>query len=1164
MTTSPEQVTHPLFPRFRLRERLGTGAHGVAYAALDEETGAAVILHDLVNLPADAARVGRMRARVARTRLAAHPVLTAPIAFDLDQSRPFIVVDDHRRLHTLVDRARLSATRRAQLLLSLAGALAAAHRVGLVHGSLVPSRVRLVDDEPRLDLLAIRTGAAPRTHALDSGCGAPEEEPSPISDVLAFGRLLRFLLSSDDDSSTLLKEMAALSGVIARATEADPLARPDMVEVQALLSDALEGEATLDGARRKPAKANRSDAQVAGTSLARGDKRTIGRFETIELIGEGAAGRVFRARDLSTGDFVALKVLAAGANASPRVLLRFQKEARLLSEIESPYLIRFIDAGDDDGELFLAMEIVEGEDANTLLLREGQLSIERAVHIIADAARGAAAAHARGIVHRDIKPANIVLNAPTGTEAARGRVVARLVDFGIARHVDESASLAMTADGALIGTPFYMAPEQASGDRVTPATDVYALAATLFHLMAGRPVFEGPGVATVIAQHLNETPVRLDSVVRDVPLALGALVERALSKAPDERPRDGAVFVDELLAAIGRAPESVTKHPAPIASSLRTRRFVMSFDLRSSPTALWPLVSDTDRVNRAAGLAAVAIHHRVVGDDVEQHAQMRALGIDVAWREYPFEWIENRRFGVLREYESGPFHWLRSVVELTPTDDGGTRLVQVFEIVPRGLLGAAAAALEVNMRVRRALERVYRRIDRLLVDSGGRDAYVEPLPLTSDAALRLARIEEALARRGHSPHGIAALGDLLRNANAKDLARIRPVTFAERAGLTRDAALGLLFSAVVEGALELRWDILCPMCRIASDMVDTLRALEEHGRCDACQLDYELDLARSVELVLSAHPAIREPERAVFCASSPGHSPHVKARLRVADGETLRVPLALGAGSYSLVGRHLPFRYDFVVEQRAVTASAEVDLGAALHARMPMRFATREQVLTLVNTSGREQLVRIESRTPRADVFTAADASASALFRAFFPGEVLDGARLFSTSRAVVGVVDVDDAAHFFAPEREREASALFASLYAALAAHASHHGGAVVRVRDPGVLVAFTDPMRAIAWALDLQRPLDEIGALSGIVLRAGLHIGSARIVTLNGRLDYFGGLVFDAAALAARAPLGTCLVSEELSRDAAVAREFSSPDRTLLMVRSPVGGVGVALPIA
>jgi len=1136
------------------------GAHGVAYAATDEEQSRSVVLHDLVHLPSDEARMARMRARVARTKLANDPVLLSPILADLDRARPVIVVDDQRRAPTLVDRARLPATRRAQILLHLSRALSSAHRVGLVHGALIPSRVRLVDDEPRLDLLALRTGVVAPLADVDRGCGAPEEEMSPIADVLAFGRLMRFLLADVDDKRALGPSPSAfaLDGVIARATDPDPVARPDMVELHEILTDALEGEATLEGARRpsRPRGGTRASGEMRSA-----DARTIGRFETISLIGQGAAGRVYRARDLSSGEIVALKVLTAGASAAPRVLMRFQKEARLLSEIESPHLIRFIDAGDDDGELFLAMELVEGEDANTLLLRAGKLPIARAAHIVVDAARGAAAAHRRGIVHRDIKPANIVLTSEDKGSTER----ARLVDFGIARHVDESRSLAMTADGALIGTPFYMAPEQAGGEGVSPATDVYALAATLFHLVAGRPVFEGPGVTTVIAQHMNEMPPRLDAVVPEVPLALATLIERALSKSASDRPRDAGVFVDELLSSMGQAPREVTAHPRPLDDAQKPRRFVYTFDLRAPREKLWPLVSDTDRVNRAAGLAAVAIEHKAMGDDVEQHVHMKTFGLDVAWREHPFEWVENRRFGVLREFSSGPFHWMRSVVELTPNDAGGTRLVHTLEVVPRGILGEAAAALEINVRGRRSLERIYRRIDRLVVETGQSDPHADAEPMSADASARLTRIEAALARRGHPALGIAALGDLIRTAHAKDLARIRPVAFARRAGLSRDEGLALLFSAVVEGALELKWDLLCPTCRIASDIAETLRALKEHGHCDACQLDYELDLARSVELVLAVHSSLRAPERAVYCASSPGHSPHVKARLRLAPGETLRVPLSLSEGGYVVVGRHVPFRYEFVVERGARDVEVELALGRDLPRRTPTTLSHEEQILILVNDSAREQLVRVETRAMRDDVFTAADAASSALFRTFFPSEVLDGARLFSTSRAVIGVVDIDDAEHLFVPpEREREGAAQLAALYAALDAHASRHGGTVVRVRDPGALVAFNDPERAIAWALALERPLHEIDAKGALSLKVGLHIGSARIVTLNGHLDYFGALVLDAAALAAMAPSSSALVSEELARDVGVSRRFAEAARTLLMVRTHMGGVGVALPIA
>ncbi|HLH26192.1 MAG TPA: protein kinase, partial [Chloroflexota bacterium] len=194
---------------------------------------------------------------------------------------------------------------------------------------------------------------------------------------------------------------------------------------------------------------------VQGATI--GDRYVVG-----EELGQGSDATVFRGQDLRLGRDVALKFLRPELQADPTFVTRFEREARSVARLDHPHIVPVYEYGEALGTRYLVMQYLPGGDLRARL-RDGPLAVERALRIAADIAAALGSAHAQGIVHRDVKPANILL-----TEDGR----AKMTDFGIAKMLDVPA---LTATAALLGTPHYLAPEQASGGAITPATDVYAL-----------------------------------------------------------------------------------------------------------------------------------------------------------------------------------------------------------------------------------------------------------------------------------------------------------------------------------------------------------------------------------------------------------------------------------------------------------------------------------------------------------------------------------------------------------------------------------------------------------------------------------------------------------------------------------------------------------------
>src|ERR671927_811776 len=231
------------------------------------------------------------------------------------------------------------------------------------------------------------------------------------------------------------------------------------------------------------------------------------------------------------------------------LVARFRREARAAAQLHHPNVVTIHDYGEArgrEGFAYIVMELVRGESLRELLRREGRLEVRRAVSLMRDVCAGVGAAHRRGIVHRDIKPDNIIV-VPADEDDAAERV--KVVDFGIAKLRDmASDDGTLTAAGAVVGTPFYMSPEQCKGESLGPRADVYSLGALLYEMLAGSPPFNAPSLAGIILKHVSEPPPPLPSDVQ-APGDLRLAVARSLSKDPRSRQGAASEFSREIQAA---------------------------------------------------------------------------------------------------------------------------------------------------------------------------------------------------------------------------------------------------------------------------------------------------------------------------------------------------------------------------------------------------------------------------------------------------------------------------------------------------------------------------------------------------------------------------------------------------------------------------------------
>ena len=331
--------------------------------------------------------------------------------------------------------------------------------------------------------------------------------------------------------------------LLSGALEREPGARAAFIESECCGDDALRREVgSLLEAHERPGALDRLAEHVtplAARLLDNDEPDVVGPYRILERIGGGGMGVVYRASDTRADRTVALKLMQARFNEDSTAVKRFRQEASLVSGLEHPNICTVHEVGEsDDGRLYLAMPLYEGETLRQRIARGGQLPIGAAVDIAMQVCRGLERAHAQGIVHRDIKPSNVFLTTDG---------VVKVLDFGIAKL----AGVTLTASVAgPLGTIAYMSPEQLRGDRVDARTDIWSLGVVLYEMLTGQRPFGRGAVGVIVNAIVHTSPEPVSTRRPGIAAALAQVVTTALSRSADDRFSSAQAF-GEALAGSG-------------------------------------------------------------------------------------------------------------------------------------------------------------------------------------------------------------------------------------------------------------------------------------------------------------------------------------------------------------------------------------------------------------------------------------------------------------------------------------------------------------------------------------------------------------------------------------------------------------------------------------
>jgi len=424
--------------------------------------------------------------------------------------------------------------------------------------------------------------------------------------------------------------------------------------------------------------------QLGGPLIGLGPGSRVAGYLIEELVGTGGMAAVFRARDERLGRTVALKVLAG----DEAVRKRFAGEALAAAAVDHPHIIPVYAAGEADGYQYIAMRFVAGDDLQAVIRREGDVPPRRATAYISPVASALDAAHEAGLVHRDVKPANILVDARPGEPEH-----VYLSDFGLARRMRSVGGLTMP--GTLLGTPDYMAPEQASGRAVDGRADQYALACVAYHLLSGAVPFTGDAPILVLWAQMSAKPPRLTEARPDLPDAVGAVLTKAMDKQPERRYETCGAFADALREALGLEPydprrpagresilspgpeyptEASEHHTEPSEHPGEARTLTIFEPPEPDATGTWTAVVTADR----------AYYDSIHAVDAAEAASI-SFPADATARQFPLSGTEVRIGRRSRSMRVEP------EIDLTgpPTDPGVSRLHATLTKAPDGTWSVA-------------------------------------------------------------------------------------------------------------------------------------------------------------------------------------------------------------------------------------------------------------------------------------------------------------------------------------------------------------------------------------------------------------------------------------------------------------------------------------------
>ncbi len=588
--------------------------------------------------------------------------------------------------------------------------------------------------------------------------------------------------------------------------------------------------------------------------------------------------------------------------------------------------------------------------------------------------------------------------------------------------------------------------------------------------------------------------------------------------------------------------------------SLKRLSFVHTF--KSPLSKVWRVISDTDLINSAAGLPAVTYKDEPQPDGTTRRfGSYSAKGITFAYEELPYRWVHEQFYDVWRIYSQGPYKRLRFACFLKPKGEG-CEAEALWEYETKGFTGTMIGTLGIRLAGVEPFKKVFAKIDeRLLKDQAlktGSMILARPGVIsdgkraTQEQRLKIETMAPKVRAIFDSPI-IEKLIAALIDKPDMELRRMRPFAFAREWRSEKQQTLNVFLAATRAGLLKMRWDVICPHCRGDKQNLASLSSVKEKAFCPACNVDFDVDLDRSLEAVFMPHPQVREIEEATYCLGGPGMTPHVVYQRMFEPGDKDECEMTLPPGRYRLrvtgeksyrwievagpsfgespasvvrspEGSATPSRNDFRTPDTRTPDFKITDSGidgtdSAIPAA-PTKFA-------FSNSSRRRCLVVLESVEWAQDALSAGELVADQRFRDLFSSEVLAPGVKLAVESTTILFTDLVGSTAMYDKLGDAKAFSLVWTHFDILHEIVERYRGAIVKTIGDAIMAVFSRPEDALAAAEKLHARVAEYCRNKGhehpVQLKVGLHEGPSIAVTANERLDYFGQTVNLAARVQA-----------------------------------------------
>ena len=577
--------------------------------------------------------------------------------------------------------------------------------------------------------------------------------------------------------------------------------------------------------------------------------------------------------------------------------------------------------------------------------------------------------------------------------------------------------------------------------------------------------------------------------------------------------------------------------------------YTWRWDLASSPEALWPLVSDTNRFNRDTGLPPMKLLGTSNG--VKQVMFDIPL-IHVEWEEQPFEWIYPYRFAILRRYKTGPLKEMRVDCRMETSGQSHTRLIYDVHVISRNMLGDLLIPLGIGVVSARRFEKAFKEYDRL-VQSGEQIFGTEVSGHLSAASRTVLKKRVApLAELGVDAAVLDHLVEFLDRADNFSIQQMRPYVLADGWNLPRRTVLEAFLRATRAGILDMYWDILCPECRGVTDDFSNLNELHGTSHCGSCQFDFNAHFDENIEVIFRPNVSVRKVDMKVqFCVGNPRRQPKIILNnILVHAHKDLEVNIMLAQGRYNVYTLELDGMQILAADDKGLNEThISAQTGGLSNETVHVGLNPR---IRLINLTDQDQTFEIVREDWKDQSSTAADVTTLQIFRDLFSSEVFRPGEEISISSTTLMFTDLRNSTRLYREIGDAPAFGRVREHFEILERAVAAEGGSIVKTMGDAIMAAFRTPGAAMRAIWGVQKELTKRGEPL-LTIKVGIHQGPCIAVNLNDRLDYFGSTVNITSRLPGFSSGGEVIFTQSIQNDPEVRSFLEKNMPSNLAVKFP-----------